>query len=284
MVVVAQLVRAPGCGSGGRRFETALPPIKINGLRDQAVFLIFFFKLRPLLIINQSKMKKIIFIFLLFISFSLSAQNIVWEQVGLKVSQGTSAFVLELVEGFYTSIEKPEGVAISLDAVWYKPEGYETTHFLTFAGSAEDLGRLRELRSGEVYQKYNQDMLKFSKITSITSGSTLMRMNLDKGNYPISQIWQFGVENPQVFVNEFSTLVRSFPQDGYLSIGLINHGGSSNGESHYIYTTHKDYTSALSWGPRNEKEQAAFIKFQQKISSSSEYLGTITLSNVKSWN
>jgi hypothetical protein len=27
MVVVAQLVRAPDCGSGGRRFETDLPPI-----------------------------------------------------------------------------------------------------------------------------------------------------------------------------------------------------------------------------------------------------------------
>ena len=26
MVVVAQLVRAPGCGSGGRGFETHLPP------------------------------------------------------------------------------------------------------------------------------------------------------------------------------------------------------------------------------------------------------------------
>ncbi len=26
MVVVAQLVRAPGCGSGGRRFEPGLPP------------------------------------------------------------------------------------------------------------------------------------------------------------------------------------------------------------------------------------------------------------------
>ncbi len=32
MVVVAQLVRAPDCGSGGRRFETDLPPLK--GLRE----------------------------------------------------------------------------------------------------------------------------------------------------------------------------------------------------------------------------------------------------------
>ena len=30
MVVVAQLVRAPDCGSGGRRFETDLPPLLVN--------------------------------------------------------------------------------------------------------------------------------------------------------------------------------------------------------------------------------------------------------------
>ena len=229
-------------------------------------------------------MKKIIFIFLLLISFSLTAQNIFWEQVGLKVNQGSSNFVLELVEEFYTSIEKPEGVAISLDAVMFKPEGYEATHFLTFAGSAEDLAKLRELRSGSVYMQYNQNMLKFSKITSITSGSTLMRMNLDKGNYPIAQLWQWNVKDPEVFMNEFISLTRSFPQDGYLSIGLISQGSSPDGESHYIYTTHKDYGSALSWGPKNEKEQAAFVKFQKKTNPTSDYLGTVTVRNVKSWN
>ena len=36
MVVVAQLVRAPDCGSGGRRFETDLPP------KYGRVFLPFF--------------------------------------------------------------------------------------------------------------------------------------------------------------------------------------------------------------------------------------------------
>ncbi len=30
MVVVAQLVRAPDCGSGGRRFETGLPPLNLT--------------------------------------------------------------------------------------------------------------------------------------------------------------------------------------------------------------------------------------------------------------
>ncbi len=40
MVVVAQLVRAPDCGSGGRRFETDLPP-KIKALVFTKAFLFF---------------------------------------------------------------------------------------------------------------------------------------------------------------------------------------------------------------------------------------------------
>ena len=44
MVVVAQLVRAPDCGSGGRRFETDLPPQKkkaSQNLRSFFGFLLF---------------------------------------------------------------------------------------------------------------------------------------------------------------------------------------------------------------------------------------------------
>ena len=39
MVVVAQLVRAPDCGSGGRRFETDLPP-KISPFFERAFFML----------------------------------------------------------------------------------------------------------------------------------------------------------------------------------------------------------------------------------------------------
>jgi hypothetical protein len=38
MVVVAQLVRAPDCGSGGRRFETDLPPHNDKGLQKCSPF------------------------------------------------------------------------------------------------------------------------------------------------------------------------------------------------------------------------------------------------------
>ena len=39
MVVVAQLVRAPDCGSGGRRFETDLPPKSTKLLKYEKLFL-----------------------------------------------------------------------------------------------------------------------------------------------------------------------------------------------------------------------------------------------------
>ena len=38
MVIVAQLVRAPDCGSGGRGFEPRLSPFKSISLRDAFLF------------------------------------------------------------------------------------------------------------------------------------------------------------------------------------------------------------------------------------------------------
>lgn len=38
MVVVAQLVRAPDCGSGGRRFEPGLPPVLKASCENEELF------------------------------------------------------------------------------------------------------------------------------------------------------------------------------------------------------------------------------------------------------
>lgn len=42
MVVVVQLVRTPDCGSGGRRFESGLPPQKNeSSYRDVTAFFVY---------------------------------------------------------------------------------------------------------------------------------------------------------------------------------------------------------------------------------------------------
>ena len=59
MVVVAQLVRAPDCGSGGRRFEPGLPPIKLLLKRG-----FFFNKFNFSLFIKLNRLASLKFIFM----------------------------------------------------------------------------------------------------------------------------------------------------------------------------------------------------------------------------
>ena len=228
-------------------------------------------------------MKKLLLLLFIVVQ-STVAQQIYWEQVGLKVDSGKAKYVLNLIDSFYSEIEMPDGVSLALDAVWYHPEGYESTHYITFSGSLEGITELRKLRSGDKYDKYNAEIANFCSITTIQSGSTLARWNTNKGADPISQLWQFNVSDPATFLNEFMKMEKAFPQDGYLSIGLITQGASSDGENHYVYTTHKDYKSAISWGPKTQKAQSAFLSFQKNTGAYANYLGTVTLNRVKVWN
>ena len=228
-------------------------------------------------------MKKIILLLFLATTNLIVAQNITFEQVGLKVENGKAGFVFDLLNDFYGSIEKPEGVNISLSRVYFKPEEVEATHFLTFSGSVEGLIALRKLRSGAEYLAFNDNILKFADLVSVTGGSTLMRMNVDKASENVFQVWKWRVEDAPSFAAAFTDLIKAFPQQGYLSLGQFSHGTSSDGESPYVYTTHKDYGAALSWGPKTQAQQQAFIKFQKLTNKYSDYLGSMTMVRLKSW-
>ncbi len=228
-------------------------------------------------------MKKIMFLLLFAASNLAFAQNISFEQVGIQVESGSSAYVLDLLDGFYGNIEKPEGVNISLNRVYFKSEEVKATHYLTFTGSVEGLAELRKIRGGSVYSSFNSNILKFGKVVSVSGGSTLMRMNLAKAGLPVVQVWKWRVEDSPSFAAAFTDLIKAFPQMGYLSLGQFTHGISSNGESHYVYTTHEDYGSALGWGPKTKTQQEAFVKFQKLTNKYSIFLGSMTLVNVKSW-
>jgi len=229
-------------------------------------------------------MKKL-FLFLGFLSFiNLSfSQNITFEQVGIKVEPGKASYVLNLLDDFYGSIEKPDNVSISLNRIYFRPEGTEATHYLLFAGSVEGLAALRKIRGGDKYSIFNSNILKFAEVVSVTGGSTLLRINPEKSSENTYQVWKWRVEDAPSFAAAFSDLIKAFPQEGYLSLGQFTHGTSTDGESHYVYTTHKDYASALSWGPKTEAQQQAFVKFQKVTSKYSNFLGSMTLYRMKSW-
>ena len=157
-------------------------------------------------------MKKVIFLLLFAASNLIIAQNIAFEQVGIQVDPGNGSYVLDLLDDFYGNIEKPEGVNISLNRVYFKPEGVEATHYLTFTGTVKGLAALRKIRGGSKYSTFNTNILKFGKVVSTVGGSTLMRMNLDKAALPVVQVWKWRVDDVSSFAGAFSNLIKGFPQ------------------------------------------------------------------------
>ena len=125
--------------------------------------------------------KLTLLLFIISANFAL-AQNITFEQVGIKVQPEKASYVLDLLDDFYGNIEKPENVSISLNRIYFKPEGTEATHYLTFAGSVEGLASLRKIRGGDKYSIFNSNILKFAEIVSVSGGSTLLRNNLEKSS------------------------------------------------------------------------------------------------------
>ena len=236
-----------------------------------------------LLIINQFEMKKVLFMLLFIASNHIIAQNIAFEQVAIKVEAGKGQYVLDLLDSFYGNIDKPEGVNISLDRVYFKSEDIEATHYLGFSGPLEGLAELRKIRNGDKYLLFNSNILEFGNIVSVVGGNSIMRMNVSERGEAVAQIWKWRVDDPASFINEFTNLIKGFPQEGYLSLGQFSHGIGSDGENMYVYMTHDDYEAALGWGPKTPQQQEAFAKFGKNTSKYSDFHGTVTMVNLKNW-
>ena len=78
-------------------------------------------------------MKKFIYLLTFFFTFSANSQELYWYDVFLDVKgENASAFV-EAVDNYYSSIDFPEGSALTLNAIQNKSEWTNATHFLNFA-------------------------------------------------------------------------------------------------------------------------------------------------------
>ena len=82
-------------------------------------------------------MNKVFIILTSVYTLSLGAQNITWQNVNLNVPFENTQAVFNLIDGFYSNIEIPEGLRVSLWSIEYKGSSEKATHVLNFAGSKE---------------------------------------------------------------------------------------------------------------------------------------------------
>ena len=104
-------------------------------------------------------MKKFItLLFILTLGFSYSQENIAWNRVDLYVPANQAGAYLEAMDEFYSNIEMPEGVSVSLVSYFYKPKDVKATHSIVFAGPVDGIIELRQIRSGEGYEAFYDDL------------------------------------------------------------------------------------------------------------------------------
>ena len=68
-------------------------------------------------------MRKAFLILTSFFTISLCSQNITWQNVNLNVPFENTQAVFNLIDGFYSNIEIPEGIRVSLWNIEYKGSG-----------------------------------------------------------------------------------------------------------------------------------------------------------------
>ncbi len=229
-------------------------------------------------------MKKFILFFsVVTLTFSsLTAQDqVYWSEVSMVVEPGNQGLVYQAVNDFYSSVDFPEGSSVSLHSINAKGEWREATHYLNFAGTVEGMAKLRELRTGDAYQRYTRNLSQVAKIVSVVNGNSLIRIPGDNGDYS-TQEWAFQVDDAAAFAGAFVELMENFNNDGmYFSLGQFNTGGGLS--THYIYTTHKDYASEMTSGPKNEKDAAALGKFFETVNPISNYRGSTLSTSLATW-
>ena len=219
------------------------------------------------------------------LTIAFGQDQITWNEVGVVAKDGYANNIIQTMDNFYGNIEMPEGVSVSITAVYHSDENHKATHYLNFAGTIEGLVKLRELRSGTDYDEYTSEFSKYGETISNSHGKTFIRIpgsEDDEANF--AQVWEWRVEDQAAFVEEFNKMVKVWKPEGYLSLGGIFGGQGIEGESHYIYTTYNTYEEMLSFGPKTAKEQKAFEEFIKNTDAISDFKGTYSVINVQTWN
>ena len=150
-------------------------------------------------------MKNVFILFSILFSSLTFSQNVFWYDVMLEVEGKNASTVASLVDDFYSSIDFPENSSLTLNAIQNKSEWTKATHFLNFAGTPDGLAQLRELRSGEAYEAYVENLEGLAKIVAMKQGQSLVRIQGENGSYS-EQMWSFYVDDPGTFAQAFIKL------------------------------------------------------------------------------
>ena len=230
-------------------------------------------------------MKNYIFIITILFSFSASAQDLYWYDVLLDVKNESAKDFEKAVDDYYSSVDFPEGVSMTLSNISMKGQGFKETHILSFVSpSSQSLADMRASLSGKKWDDYIDVVRPLINSARTAVGNASNLHNEDQFN-PIGQAWCFKVDSKNIpaFAAGFDKLMETFDFPGFVGLAQVTHG-LSNGENVIIYGTYGSLNEAFTFGPKTEAEAAAFADFGELTSTISEFTQTWTRVRIKEYN
>jgi hypothetical protein len=227
-------------------------------------------------------MKKLLVLLFLLPLFA-SAQNLYWYDVLFDIPNENRASAEALINDYYSNIEIPSDVSVTLSRIPLKGNDFKGTHILNmFSSSSESLANFRGTLTGEKWNLYTSGLRGKIRSVRAVAGNALAYTNIDKVG-PIGQVWLFKVhaKDNVKFVNAFNKLLKTMKPNGFLATGQFTHG-TDDGESTFVYGTSEDLNEAFSGGPSNNKEAQALQTFFEEIHFA-EYSQTFTRVLVKQY-
>ena len=199
-----------------------------------------------------------------FTTSLVCGQELFWYDIHLEIPIDQQQVAEDLITDFYSAAAIPEDVSASLSRLPLSAD--KETHILSFVSpSSKSLADFRSGLSGAKWDAYIAEISKRVISNRHIAGNALVTFNAEKSD-PIGQVWIFKSKRKDVqkFASSFSKLNKTFNFPGFMAMGQITHG-NSNGENTFIYATYEDLNAALTFGPKNDKEGAAFATFIDEI-------------------
>jgi len=191
-------------------------------------------------------MKKLILCSLLFVAFSINAQESYWTYYNFSVEPQNEAAVLKLVEDYFKE-HKQEGVTVRFFENHFNDSGNNYSHSIGFSGSLDAMGNQYSGTQSDAWDLFLTRVNQLIKDSfSSSMGTIISTYGALDTSYPIQNYIYLHVNDTDAFLTARKKYFSKFSSDTRLTVlGNISSGRSPHGETHMVIQGYKDFKSAM---------------------------------------
>lgn len=201
---------------------------------------------------------KILSVIMLFLGFTLAAQEYYWTSYNFNVDAEDVEITAKLTADYFSQPgSKAEGVTVYLFETHFNDNETNWSHSLVFAGSLDAMGEQYSRGQNDSWNLYLTKIGQYAKSHSAASGNSLISYG-EIGTHPIQNILWLDVNDAGKFAEAWKNYHGKFnPEDRRITLGQFRLGRSSMGETHYVLQGFSDFKSAFNPNKYREENKVA---------------------------